>query len=158
MLKPDPSQCRMHADQPKSARNARGNIRGNNCKSGATRQNATAKRHPKAPLLARIAVQEARWELHPTTRCRIKNPDHRHIARLSARRERPRGRRASDCFNKIAPPHRPGSSQIEGRTLPHWNAVLCITANLGPNVRIGSKREAAFFGLSQLPPAADITR
>jgi len=27
-----------------------------------------------------------------------------------------------------SPPHRPGSPQIEGRTLPHWNAVLCITA------------------------------
>src|SRR5262249_3826493 len=60
-------------------------------------------------------------------------PNHRHRALLRARRERPRGRRAAESQDELAPPHPITSSAVEssvgGISRPSAFAVLMLMAN-----------------------------
>jgi hypothetical protein len=60
-------------------------------------------------------------------------------ARCCACCERPCSRNASECCNKVAPPH--GLALRPTATPYHTGCTLCITARLAADVRIGSKGE-----------------
>jgi hypothetical protein len=92
------------------------------------------------------ALAECRDEMDARLeRAIVEKPDHRHRRLLRPRRARPRRRYATECCDKVAPPH--GQSlRCEDHTLPHRRkTVLCITAfwptRLPQRVKNGADRQ-----------------